>query len=80
MAKKSSKQAKGQDRAVDLRTFTSDFFTNLGATVKAADRRKAGALQVELPQELATYFGDRALTLCFQVRQPRKLKTLLLRK
>lgn len=70
MAKKAAKQSKTPDRAVDLRTFTSDFFTNLGATVKAADRRKAGALQVELPQELATYFGERALTLCFQQAEP----------
>lgn len=70
MAKKAAKQSKTPDRAVDLRTFTSDFFTNLGATVKAADRRKVGALQVELPQELADYFGDRALTLCFQQAEP----------
>jgi len=70
MAKKASKQPKLQERAIDLRTFTSDFFTDLGATVKAADRRKTGALQVELPQELATYFGDRSLTLCFQQEEP----------
>ena len=66
MAKKSSKQPKPTERAIDLRAFTTDFFTNLGATVKAADRRKAGALQVELPQELTTYFGAPSLTLCFQ--------------
>lgn len=70
MAKKSAKQPKAHDRAVDLRTFTSDFFTNLGATVKAADRRKAGALQVQLAPELATYFGDQTLTLCFQQAEP----------
>ncbi|MEZ4725855.1 MAG: hypothetical protein R3E79_01845 [Caldilineaceae bacterium] len=70
MAKKAAKQAKPQERAIDLRTFTSDFFTDLGATVKAADRRKTGALQVELPQELATYFGERSLFLCFQQGEP----------
>jgi hypothetical protein len=70
MAKKSAKQPKPQERAVDLRTFTSEFFTKLGATVKAADRRKTGALQVELPQELTTYFGDHILTLCFQQAEP----------
>ncbi len=66
MAKKPAKQPKPNERAVDLRTFTNDFFTNLGATVKATDRRKAGALQVELPQALVAHFGSQSLTLCFQ--------------
>lgn len=66
MAKKTAKPPKPAERAVDLRTFTDEFFTTLGATVKAADRRKAGALQVDLPPALATYFGDQSLTLCFQ--------------
>lgn len=66
MAKKSSKQPNSHTRTIDLRTFTSDFFTNLGATVKSIDRRKTGALQVELTPELASHFGDQSLTLCFQ--------------
>lgn len=53
-------------RALDLRAFTTDFFSDLGATVKAADRHKTGALQVELPEALATYFGSPSLTLGFQ--------------
>ena len=66
MAKKAAKQPKPAERTVDLRTFTDDFFTTLGATVKATDRRKTGALQVDLPPTLATYFGDQSLTICFQ--------------
>ncbi len=73
MAKKSSKQPKPTERAIDLRAFTTDFFTNLGATVKAADRRKTGALQVELPQELSAYFDAPSLTLCFQQAAPSAL-------
>lgn len=77
MAKKGSKQPKPTDRTVDLHTFTSDFFTNLGATVKSIDRRKTGALQVELPQELATHFGDQLLTLCFQQVEPTSEQQLI---
>ncbi|MBX3010908.1 MAG: hypothetical protein KF832_05350 [Caldilineaceae bacterium] len=66
MAKKSAKLSKPQTRTLDLRTFTSEFFTHLGATVKTVDRRKTGALQVDLPTELATYFGQPTLTLYFQ--------------
>ena len=51
--------------APSLRRFTMDFFSLLGATVRKADRRKNGVLQVELEGPLAAYFDATTLWLCF---------------
>jgi hypothetical protein len=54
------------DPPPDLRQFTLDFFASFGAVVTKLDRRKLGALRVELPETLAAHFGQETLTLCFQ--------------
>ena len=54
------------DAPPDLRQFTFDFFAAFGATVTKLDRRKLGALRVELSEPLAAHFGQETLTLCFQ--------------
>lgn len=49
----------------DLYAFTLDFFAFFNAPVRRLDRRKQGPLEVDLPPELADYFGKPQLRLAF---------------
>lgn len=54
------------EKTPNLRAFVLDFFEFFQAPVKRLDRKKQGALAVELSPELATYFGKEELRLAFQ--------------
>jgi hypothetical protein len=58
-----------QAEAANLRDFTHDFFTFLGATVTQSGRKKQSPLAIHLPPELAGHFGRPALALCFHQRE-----------
>jgi hypothetical protein len=61
-----SSTAKKQEKTTHLRDFALSFFETFDAPVKRLDRRKQGALLVELPEQMAAHFGREELRLVFQ--------------
>jgi hypothetical protein len=55
-----------KEKSRHLRDFTVSFFETFGAPIKRLDRRKQGALRVELPEPMAVHFGRKELRLVFQ--------------
>ncbi|MEZ4640634.1 MAG: hypothetical protein R2856_37705, partial [Caldilineaceae bacterium] len=67
-AQKQQDQSKSQRvaKTQSLRDFTLAFFDTFGAQTKRLDRRKHGAIQVDLPEAMTTHFGRPSLRLVFQ--------------
>lgn len=67
-APKQKKQTKAErvSKTKNLRDFALAFFDTFGAQTKRLDRRKHGAIQVDLPEPMVAHFGRPSLQLVFQ--------------
>jgi hypothetical protein len=65
-AKSDTKPEAVQGQTVDLQQFTLAFFEFFGAEITRQGRKKQSPYQIDLPADLATHFGKRALSLSFQ--------------